>query len=409
MEYTEQELEIIKGFDEFIDKFKDGEKLLLKEWDEKILSLNNTALSLYFAKLDGEHANEHADIVLASKDLDVIYELSEKYPKHLEYILNSHDVEYNFRIVKKIFECESKNVGYWWINNKKYEEPRDRITKHVESMSNSLESEKLLSFLEWYHEEIKRLKRTDLCGLIEFGKIMLSDSSKYINAIINNIAKSNDAEVLYQASKIQKLLIYDMKDLQINCNFKHNNILKDELLKTGNAEYIYNLARNVVRSESTLKKCIKKVAESKDLKYCYLLARDIKDVDISDLLDVIIESKNPEFNYLCLENIKVIDKVAHLKAIAESKDLEYNLKASLLGLENDTLNKMVVIESGDAKSNFELALKYPNDPLFDMYVEKIKASKNEKYISKLPELIPIAIENINSKIKQLVKEQISNK
>lgn len=70
------------------------------------------------------------------------------------------------------------------------------------------------------------------------------------------------------------------------------------------------------------------------------------------------------------------------------------------------LNKKVVLESKSPSLCYELASKFPNDPFFYDYVEIIRNSEDNWYKSKLSELQPIIIDNINEKIKKLDKVEI---
>ena len=114
MEYTEKEIELRKDFYNFQKQYK--EEALIKEFDEKVAELNNPALSAYFARLKGPQENKHRDIVLKGGNLEAIYELSDLYKENLDYIIDSHNVEYNLKIIKKLYD-----EGVTQLKNRKWD------------------------------------------------------------------------------------------------------------------------------------------------------------------------------------------------------------------------------------------------------------------------------------------------
>lgn len=371
MEYTKEELELRETFDEYKKRY--GIKALIDNRSKEILSLNNPALSAYFALLPGEDAIEHAKIVRASGNLEAILEITKRYPKLLRYIIESKDFDYNFRAVKQLFEGAKSVHSTEWGLIVNTEKRRQRIKDHVNVITECSDIDNLISFFEWYCEAIKEkdiYHSFSRSGYNYYGLDLLEKLDQEINKIITKIAKSDDAKKMYYAYTLQESLI---RFLDWHYAYEENTELKESIIKTGDAECCYFI---LDKYNST-------------------------DEELENKYDIIISSKDPVINYLCIKNPYKANIADHLKAIAESGDLEFNYLACLLGAGDDTLNRKVVIESGDAKCNFELALKFPDDPLYDEYVKVVEASGNKEYIDRLPELRSYMNASINEKIKKI--------
>ena len=397
MEYTEQDLELRGQFDKFVEK--NGKEDLLARWDEKILSLNNPALSAYFALLNGEHAEEHAKLVLESDNLEAIFELSEKYPEHSDYFADINNFDYNFEIVKRLFDQGVKTVDGPFFSPKLVSF-REKIAKHVKAMSYITETDKAKEFLEWYFNNYKKelfVWNSSYYEREKIGPHLLKGLSEYIDTIINNISNTCDADELLS---LFFLLNNNKYGSELGFNY-----LRDAIIKTENARVNYYVL-GYDSSEEYFKKHDDAIIKSNNLEYNYLTAKEKPKSNVQGHLDVILKSNNPEFLYNCLKDIPSTDQSQFLKAIYESGDVEYNYLACMLGLENDSLNKFLVIESKNLEYIFNLAERFPDDPFFDIYVKIIKDSGNEEYISKLHNLKVFMIEDIDDKIKLFEKKSI---
>lgn len=393
MAYTEKELNLRKKFDEYQKIY--GKEDLLRLWDAKILELDNHALSAYFALLDGIHAKEHADIVLKSGDLVSIFELSEKYPECRQRILESNNFEYNFGIVKKLFEQGVTAADGPFFDTEPYS---NKIKEHVEVMSNSLETDKTKDFIEWYFNKYGREIFVESNGQYvkeKIGHRLLEKINIYIDTFIFNFSQTADADALYS--------IYYLLNIRYYKSELGFNYLRDAIIKTENARVNY-LVLDYNCNDDYFEKHDDAIIKSENFEYNFLAAKKPKS-NVQGHLDVILKSNNLEYLYKCLKDIPMSsdNQIKFLRAIYKSGDVKYNYLACMLGLGNDNLNKNLVIKSNILEYIYNLAEKFPDDPFFDIYVETIKESGDAQYIYRLRNLKNYKIDDINNKIKMFEK------
>lgn len=456
MKLTEQEQDLINDFKYYYEQF--GKETLFREFDEKVLNLKNPRISAYFALIGSPNKDKHGDIVLESKDIEAIYALSKISSKHLEYLLDSHDV-HNLDAIKLLFKEAILKYGKEGRYTLEVSEIGKKISRHAKSISESKDIDLLMEFLKWYSENIKiektyRYNRYN-SWTEQVGRDILKHSNKYINNISKTISETKNPKIIYEALSLIKTIkgniayrerdtvyttklaeaLAKTKDPEYNYKVISRYCLSDELftmhenaiIESKNPEYNYYLAKGFGRSdkEKTAKVVLKSnsakynylyaldiksanteehmeaVIRSKDPKYCYLFAKEIKTADITRLGDVVINSKNPEYNYLFAKNIPNCNQEEHKRVIAESNNPEYNYLCCLIDDSDHTLNKLAVINSGSAEYNYKLALKFPKDEFYDEYIKVITASGDEEYISKLNNLKPARMNSIDKKIKLL--------
>lgn len=443
-----------KEIEDFAKEY--GNKETIKEFEDKIIGLNNSNLSTFFALIPGADFEKHAKIVLDSGDIENIYSLS-KYSSELEdYIIESKNFKYNFEWAKNLYSVEYLNVRQSGHLRNLKKDNLQRISNHIEAISKSTDMDGSLQFIEWFCDRIN-----DTITIRSFystfdenvGYEILHGYDEYLNDVIHTAIGCMDAEKIYNCFKklgtlpwefaqkidfvsVRRALIAT-RDLKyngiiigscVNNQFdkEHEKVIIEDgsaednylfainvreadvlshakaVLNSGDDMYNYYFAKNVEGAD--ILEHGKKVIESKNALYNYLFARDIKGADMLSHEKIVLESKDAKINYKFAKNVEGADMVEHKKVVAENGDAEYNYLCCLLGDGTDDYkNRVAVLNSKDVKYNFLLALKFPQSELFEKHYKAVLNSGDEEYINMCNKLKPNIESSINQKIKLLQK------
>ena len=177
---------------------------------------------------------------------------------------------------------------------------------------------------------------------------LIKDDQEFINYIglenlENKVIKTENADCIYNFAKdikganIEKLenaiiatqnvgYIYDFARDVEGANIEK---LENAIIETKDAEYIYNFAKNV--KGANIEKLENAIIETNDAMYIYQFARDVKGANIEKLENAIIETKNAEYIYLFAKAAKAVKGVNLYKFLNKIKRI--NLQNSFTDLE----------------------------------------------------------------------------
>lgn len=429
---NEIENEILEELKGFSQKF--GYKETLKAFDEKIISLNNPRLSVYFTSNANPNKDKHDEIILGSGDLEAIYECIRMHvsryadDKTLEtysnYIYDSKDGKYNLKLAELFFNsCFSCYMNMGFSSENYYKDILiDYLNKHINGVINSENADvcvELRSFLEYaYSKKLYHYYPIDL-GANILEKIDIFSLEGKIDEII--IKSGNSDYILNNIS-------YHLDPYNVKISTKPSlSRYSEALISTGDAYNNYLFAKKYGHSKELAQKHGKVVIEDGDPRINYDFATKISGADIPSHSKAIIESKSPNFNYLFAKFVqnkkadikkpvfrrevdmhldevidvtseleKMLDMVdikQHEKAVLESKDANCNYQFALLDGADIEAHRKVVLESKDAMANYSFILlndELSDDEKFDDYEHRLIVieSGNPEYNYKLASMYP---------------------
>ena len=150
-----------------------------------------------------------------------------------------------------------------------------------------------------------------------------------VTSIVSNSTRKDATEEDFE------FLIYDMK----------------KCLQQDNTESLY------------INQTLRKVMQSKNLYHIYRVAYELQDLyPTQNLLDNILQSKDPRYNWLCAKNIKDVDRTAHCQEVVASRDSYYNYCCA-----RD-------VESADIQAHGQVIIDNKNPRLNYMYARDIKGA-----------------------------------
>ena len=154
--------------------------------------------------------------------------------------------------------------------------------------------------------------------------------------------------------------------------------LKDTIIKTGNAEYIYKYKKNIILLLNKLEMIILKkfpnieekvisciynliktlkdenlddeIINTKKLKYMYKYSKDIKESDTSKFQNEFIKARNPKYLYLLAHNVKGMDQIKIMDKIIDIGNAKYiYMFAKEIKDSNIRLLEEAIINTGSPK------------------------------------------------------------
>ena len=119
----------------------------------------------------------------------------------------------------------------------------------------------------------------------------------------------------------------------------------NKVIETKDAKYIYNFAKNV--KGVNIEKLENSIIETNDAMYIYQFARDVKGANIEKLENAIIETKNVEYIYLFARDIKGVNLYKFLNEIKRINlqnnftDLEMRVERIAILIDLESIHKSV--------------------------------------------------------------------
>lgn len=310
------EEELIKELEEYANQY--GLEEMIARFEDKIIELKNSKLSLYFSNLSGTKTKEHGEIILHSKDMDSICDFAinhshEEGKEQVNYLLKKGKSKHLLKYASSIYGFCYANV----ISNEpiKYSDIL-RMRQCFEAIINHKDAKECYEFLEWFQKmSIIHAPVISNDNTIEkdFGYIILSSLKDLVKKADKVILDSENPQYNYQTVDVLEHMP------KWACERVDYSKYSKIVITSHSGYYNYCYARDYGKKSGVdIRAHEEEVMNSQDPTYNYLYARDVEGANVLAHGMIVAEYGTPAENYLYATTIEGADKELHGQIVAET-------------------------------------------------------------------------------------------